>query len=114
MCRWSGEAAAVEAKALRKVKGDEKVHPTSIHAITEPPPVKRMSLITVAVFTIIILGTLLNTTLGQYAQSLVRPLISLYLSYFNHECSNFHHYYSYFDHIIKVLLVLSLPLLKKF
>ena len=44
-CRWIGEAAVVEAKALRKVKGDEKAHPTSIHAIREPPPVKRMSLI---------------------------------------------------------------------
>ena len=43
MCRWVGEAAVAEAKALRKVKGDEKVHPTSIHAIREPPPVKRMS-----------------------------------------------------------------------
>ena len=82
MCRWSGEAAAVEAKTLRKVKGDEKVHPTSIHAITEPPPVKRMSLITVAVFTIIILGTLLNTTLGQYAQSLVSTINILILVIF--------------------------------
>ena len=40
MCRWTGEVAAVEAKALRKVKGDEKVHPTSIQAIREPPAVK--------------------------------------------------------------------------
>ena len=40
MCRWTGETAAVEARALRKVKGDEKVHPTSIHAIREPPQVK--------------------------------------------------------------------------
>ncbi|KAL3131285.1 hypothetical protein ABBQ38_000578 [Trebouxia sp. C0009 RCD-2024] len=40
MDRWAGETAAVEAKALRKVKGDEKVHPTSLHAIREPPPVK--------------------------------------------------------------------------
>lgn len=39
-CRWTGEIAAVEAKALRKVKGDEKVHPTSIQAIREPPQVK--------------------------------------------------------------------------
>ena len=39
-CRWTGEVAAVEAKALRKVKGDEKVHSTSIQAIREPPQVK--------------------------------------------------------------------------
>lgn len=39
-CRWTGEAAVVVAKGLRKVKGDEKVHPTSLHAIQEPPPVK--------------------------------------------------------------------------
>ena len=54
MCRWVGEAALVEAKALRKVKGDEKVHPTSLHAIREPPPVKRMSLITVGIAAIVV------------------------------------------------------------
>ena len=60
MCRWSGEAAVAEAKALRKVKGDEKVHPTSIYAIREPPPVKRMSRI--AVGTIV---TLINQLLQK-------------------------------------------------
>lgn len=40
MARWTGEMAAVEAKAVRKIRGEEKPHPTSIQSIREPPEVQ--------------------------------------------------------------------------
>ncbi|KAL0019631.1 hypothetical protein WJX77_005620 [Trebouxia sp. C0004] len=40
MDKWSGEIAAAEAKALRKIRGEEKPHPSSIHGIRDPPVVK--------------------------------------------------------------------------
>ncbi|KAA6424010.1 MAG: enhancer of isoform C [Trebouxia sp. A1-2] len=40
MDKWIGEVAAAEAKALRKIRGEEKPHPTSIHSLRDPPVVK--------------------------------------------------------------------------
>ena len=40
LCRWIGETAMAEAKALRKIKGEERPHPTSLQGILEPPVVK--------------------------------------------------------------------------